>query len=126
MATVNFGALADKLYAKNADIAAQNAVLKDLENEKRDIENELLGAMKAAGTNFVRGSMATVSISEVTRPSINDFDAFAKFVLRHKVPHLFERRIAATAYREQKDLLGGKAIPGVVEFTQDRLNVRKV
>lgn len=123
---VNFGVLADSLYAKNEEISQANARVKELEAEKRDIENTLLLAMQDAGTNIVRGSAATVSISENIRPQIQDFDALEKFVLRRKALYLFERRIAATAYRELKDSLGGKPIPGLSEFTQVRLNVRKV
>jgi hypothetical protein len=123
---INFGELADALYAKNEEISQANAVVKDLETEKREIENTLLLAMQDAGTNIVRGSSATVSISENVRPQIQDFDAFTKFVLRRKALHLFERRIASTAYRELKDELGGKPVPGLSEFTQVRLNVRKV
>lgn len=122
---INFGALADSLYSKNEEISQANAKVKELENEKREIENTLLLAMQDAGTDIVRGSTATVSISENVRPQIQDFDAFEKFVLRRKALHLFERRIASTAYREMKDLLGGKPVPGLSEFTQVRLNVRK-
>lgn len=124
-AAVNFGALADSLYDKNQQIASANAVVKDLESEKRDIENQLLGAMQSSGTNIVRGAKAAVSISETIRPQIDDFEALSKYVLRHKALHLFERRISATAFRELKDQLGGKAVPGLTEFTQVRLNVRK-
>lgn len=122
----NLGAMADAIYEKNEQIAQANAALKVLEGEKRDIENRLLESMQEAGTNIIRGAKATVSISETTRPSIFDFDAFSKFVLRRKALHLFERRVAANAYRELKEELGGKTIPGISEFTQQRLNVRKV
>lgn len=123
---INFGELADALYAKNEEIARVNAKVKELEGEKRELENTLLTAMQDAGTNIVRGSAATVSISENIRPQIQDFDELERFVLRRKALHLFERRIAATAYREMKELLGNKPIPGLSEFTQLRLNVRKV
>lgn len=125
MAT-NFGAMADALYDKAGDIAKANEIVKKLEGEKRDLENSLLGKMVEAGTNIVRGSKATVSISETVRPSIHDFEAFEKFIYRKKALHLFERRVAAVAYREMKESLGNKPIPGIAEFTQQRLNVRKV
>lgn len=124
--TVNFGELADALYALNGEIAQANAKVEELKLEKRDLENTLLQAMQDAGTDIVRGNTATVSISENVRPQIQDFDAFEKFVLRKKALYLFERRIAASAYRELRDSLGNKEIPGLSEFTQLRLNVRKV
>lgn len=123
---VDFGKLADALYAKNEEIAAFNTKLKVIEAEKRDMENTLMASMLDAGTNIVRGSKATVSISETIRPQIQDFEEFAKFCLRKKALHMFERRIASGAYKEMKDSLGGKPIPGLTEFSQSRLNVRKV
>lgn len=122
---VNLGKLADQLYAKNEEIAAANARVKELEGEKSQLENKLLSTMKDVGTDIVRGETATVSISETVRPKIDDFDAFSAFVIRKKALHLFERRIAATAYRELKDSLNGKPIPGTSEFTHERLNVRR-
>lgn len=123
--SVNLGKLADQLYAKNEEIAAANARVKELEGEKTQLETKLLQSMKGVGTNIVRGETATVSISETVRPKIDDFEAFSSFVLRKKALHLFERRIAATAYRELKESLNGKAIPGTSEFTHERLNIRR-
>lgn len=124
--TVKLGELGDALYAKKQEIAAANEVVKRLDAEAREIEDELLIRMQDVGTDIVRGSSATISISENIRPQLQDWDAFAAFVLRKKAPHLFERRISTTAYREMKEALGNKPVPGVTEFTQLRLNVRKL
>lgn len=122
----NLGELGDAIYMKAAEIAGINETLKRAENERKELENELLLKMQDAGTDIVRGDKATVSISETVRPQIQDFEALAPFILRKKALHLFERRISATAYREMKESLGGKAIPGLTEFTNVRLNVRKL
>jgi len=121
----DFGKKADKLYKKDQEIAAANARVKELQTERNELENELLAAMQDAGTTIVRGKTATVSISETIRPRIADFEKFAQFALRKKALHLFERRIASTAYKEMKESLGGKDIPGLSEFAQHRLNVRR-
>ena len=123
---LNLGALGDTLYGKNEEIAAINAKLKELDTQKREIEGELLAAMQDAGTNIVRGSRATVSISTITRPQLQDFEAFSAFVLKRKALYLFERRIASNAYKEMKALIGNKPIPGVSEFQQTRLNITKL
>ena len=122
----NLGAIGDAIYSKNEEIATANAKVKELEQEKRALEERLLQGMQAAGTDIVRGAKATVSISETVRPQIADWDTLEKFVLRKKALHLFERRIASTAYRELKESLGNKPVPGLSEFTQTRLNVRRV
>lgn len=123
--TTNLGEMGDKIYDLNAEIAAANDKVKQLDNKKRDLENELLLRMQDAGTDIVRGKKATISISETIRPQIADFDAFTVFVHRKKAYHLFEKRVASGAYKEMKDSLGGKAVPGLTEFTSIRLNVRK-
>jgi hypothetical protein len=123
---VNFGALCDQIYDKNDEIAQLNAKLKELEGEKREVENQLLAAMQDAGTDIVRGTKATVSISTTIRPQLADYEEFVKFVLRRKACHLFERRVSSKAYQEMKESLGNKPIPGITEFPQVRLNIRKV
>jgi hypothetical protein len=121
----NLGDLADAIFAQNEKIAAANAVVKELEVEKRALEERLIIAMEAAGTDIIRGDLATVSISETVRAQISDFEKLEQFIHRNKALYLFERRIAATAYRELMETRKGKAIPGLIEFKQQRLNVRK-
>ncbi len=120
----NLGSLGDALYAKIEEIGRMNESVKQLEAEKRAIEEQLFAGMDDIGTDIIRGERATISISETVRPQCNDWDKFYAFVNRHKAPHLLERRIAAGAYKEIKEKLK-RDIPGVTEFTQRRLNVRK-
>lgn len=122
---INLGELGDSIFSKSAEIAAVDARRKELDQEKRDLENQLLTAMQDAGTEIVRGSLATVSISQTVKPQIVDIEKLYQFVARKKAFHLFERRIASTAYREMRDQIG-KPIPGLSEFTVTKLNVRKV
>lgn len=124
--SVKLGEMGDAIYRKNAEIAAAEEVVKALSAEKRSLEDQLMQAMSDAGTDIVRGELATVTLSETVRPKIDDWDTFATFVLRKKALQLFERRVSATAYREMKEALKGKPVPGTSEFTQQRLNVRKV
>lgn len=123
---INLGELGDRIYSKSAEIAAVEARRKELDQEKRDMEAELLQAMQQVGTDIVRGNLATVSISESVKPQIVDLDKLYQFVHRKKAFHLFERRISSTAYREMKDQLGNKPIPGLSDFLVTKLNIRKV
>lgn len=124
--STNLGSLGDAIYSKSAEITEAEARVKELQSQKKELEDKLLLAMQAAGTDIVRGSKATVSISTRTRASIADPSDFERFVLRKKALYLFERRIAQKAYQELKATMGGKDIPGVSEFSYDTLNVRKV
>jgi hypothetical protein len=122
---MNFGEKCDELYALREKIAEAQAAVDALEKQKRAMEDELLGAMKEAGTDIVRGQRATVTVTETVLPQIKDAEAFGKFVLRHKALHLFERRVARAAYKELKESMGGKAVPGIDEFTKVSLSIRK-
>jgi len=122
----NLGALADAIYSKGEEVSQANAKVKELETEKRALEERLLNEMREAGTDIVRGATVTVSISETVRPQLADWGDFERFVLRKKALQLFERRISSKAYNELKDSQGGKAVPGVTEFVQTRLNIRRV
>ena len=70
------------------------------------------------------GSKATVSISTSVKPSVEDWDAFYAYIHKNKYYHLLERRPSVTGCRELFDHKG--AIPGVVPFTQRKLNIRSV
>ena len=122
---MKLGELGDAIYAKKQEIAEASAVVDRLDAERRALEDELINRMDEAGTDIVRGDSATISISENIRPQLQDWDTFNKFVLRKKALHLFERRISSTAYKELKESLGGKALPGLSEFDQARLTVKK-
>jgi chromosome segregation ATPase len=123
--TMNFGERCDALYELREKIAEAQSKVDALEKQKREMEDDLLAAMTEAGTDLVRGQRATASITETVVPQIADMEAFGQFVLRKKALHLFQRRIAATAYRELKESLAGKPVPGVNEFTKISLSLRK-
>lgn len=120
------GDLGDALFAHKAKIAAANATVEQLEQERKLMEDELIQRMEAEGTDIVRGKKATISISENIRPQIADWDKLIQFVIRKKAVHLFERRISVMAYREMKESLGNKDVPGLTEFKSQRINVRKL
>ncbi len=126
MGTVNLGALADTIHEKIGEIARVEAEKKELEVERRELENKLITAMKAANTDIVRGDAATCSISSTVKPQIADFEKLQMFVLRTKNLQLFERRISAVAYRELKESRKGKDVPGLSEYAYERLNTRSL
>ncbi len=72
-----------------------------------------------------KGNKSVAEVKTTLRVSIKDFTELEKFVIRKKALHLFERRISSTAYKELKESLGGKALPGLSEFDQARLTVKK-
>jgi len=119
-------------------IGAKIDLLHDLREQKRELEeqvnqlkaqmaeleNELIAEMDKQGVTKSTGSAATVSISTTVRPSVDDWDAFYAYIHRHKYYHLLERRPSVSGCNELLETKG--KIPGVVPYTQRKLNIRSI
>mgnify|MGYP003442148804 CR=1 FL=1 len=88
------------------------------------LESELIDQMDAEGVSKSTGKNASVYIGENVKPTVEDWDAFYKYILRNKYFHLLERRPSVTGCRELFETKG--KIPGVVPFTQRKINIRSV
>ena len=117
--------LGEQLYKVRQDIKQKNEELKQLQSEEDEAECALLEALNTQGLDQIKARDTVFFKSVTTRPSITDYEALSAFVIRRKAPWLFERRVAKGAYEEMKEKLGGKPIPGVVEFESTRINARK-
>lgn len=98
--------------------------VKAVENEMKDLELELIEQMDKEGVQRSTGKLATVSIGTAIKPSVEDWDEFYKYIHKYKFYHLLERRPSVTGCRELFEKKG--KIPGVVPFTQRKLNLRSL
>lgn len=122
MSTV--GAKIDALHALREEKRQLEELLKAKAQEIDLAENDLIGLMDQQNITKSTGSKATVSISTAVKPSVEDWDAFYAYIHKNKYYHLLERRPSVTGCRELFDTKG--KIPGVVPFTQRKLNIRSV
>lgn len=118
------GAKIDQLHALREQKRALEEQIKQLSGQMDVLENDLIEQMDAEGVSKSTGNSATVSISTSVKPSVDDWDAFYKYIHRYKYYHLLERRPSVTGCRELLETKG--KIPGVVPFTQRKLNIRSV
>ncbi len=122
MSTV--GAKIDSLHALREEKRLLEEQVKAKAQEIGLAENELIEQMDQQNITKSTGSKATVSITTSVKPSVEDWDAFYAFIGKNKYYHLLERRPSVTGCRELFDTKG--KIPGVVPFTQRKLNIRSV
>ena len=122
MSTV--GVKIDALHALREDKRQLEELLKAKAQEIDLMENELIELMDQQNISKSTGTKATVSITTSTKPSVEDWDAFYAYIHKNKYYHLLERRPSVTGCRELFDTKG--KIPGVVPFTQRKLNIRSV
>lgn len=122
MSTV--GAKIDSLHALREEKRLLEEQVKAKTQEIDLAENELIEQMDQQNITKSTGSKATVSITTSEKPSVEDWNAFYAFIGKNKYYHLLERRPSVTGCRELFDTKG--KIPGVVPFTQRKLNIRSV
>lgn len=118
------GAKIDQLHRLREKKRALEEQVNAVSAEMALLENALMEQMDSEGVTKSTGALATVGISETIKPNIEDWDAFYAYIHRHKYYHLLERRPSVTGCRELLETKG--KIPGVVPFTQRKLNMRSI
>lgn len=126
--TFDFVGTADRIVEIQAKIdaieAKAAAQTKDLKQEVKDLTELLQAAMDSAEMKALKGKHSEAKLERRLRVGIGDYETFEKFCIRKKALHLFERRISTTAYREMKESLGGKPVPGLSEYLQPKVTVK--
>lgn len=118
------GAKIDQLHDLREQKRALEEQIKQLTGQMDVLENSLIDQMDAEGVSKSTGNAATVSITASVKPSVDDWDAFYAYIHRFKYYHLLERRPSVTGCRELLETKG--KIPGVIPFTQRKLNIRSI
>lgn len=123
---LNLGALCDAITAKREEIGALEQRLADLKAEDKELGEQMKAAMLEQGVEQVRGAKATISRSKLLFPRVTDWEKFYQFVRRNGAYHLFQRRLAIEACRDEVVARRGKELPGTETFEEVRLNVRRI
>lgn len=121
-AAAEINKLQDKI---NQIHAAADAKAAPFEEELKEKQEALQQAMLDSGLKEFKDGKSIAEIKTSLRIGIQDYAALEQFVYRKKALHLFERRIGSKAYNELKEELGNKPIPGLSEFNQLKLNVKR-
>jgi hypothetical protein len=116
----------DKQIAKMLELREQIRTYQNsidtLQHDYDKIGDELLDNMDLLGLKAARTDQATLSVSETTRPGVEDWIAFTSYVFENKALELLERRPAVKACLELNQL--GTEIPGIYFFTKRKVNLR--
>lgn len=121
------GELADTLFTLRDKKAKIAQLIKEVEQEIDEAEGKFLAACEEQGTTVARGALAQVSIKKVEVPQVSDWDAVFKYIIRHKAPHLLQRRIHQGALDELVQSEGPKfMLPGVNMVSIDRIHITSV
>jgi len=114
----------DTMWKLREQVRKYEQEIKLLNEERDGIERELLEQMDKEGVTKSSGGKASVTVSENVKPSVEDWDAFYKYIHRMKMYHLLERRPSVSGCRELFEKRG--KIPGVVPFVQRQITMRTI
>jgi hypothetical protein len=125
---ISLGALVDKLHLIREEVRAHEAQAKEARKVKDELEVKILAAMlDDQEVEKVTGKLATVTISRLNVPQVEDWQKTERFILRNNALYLYERRISGKAFRELIAERGPrKPIPGIKVFEKVSLNLRSV
>lgn len=112
------GEQVDALAKLHARWAKEVKVAATTEKEVKFAEEVLKKMLDEMKLPAMTSKLGEIEIKESIVPTAKDWDAFYKYLFRHKATHLLERRIAVKAYREELEARNGVPIPGVEPFTR--------
>lgn len=118
-------ALVDEIYTIREERYDLQRSVKTLKSREDKLEEEVIKELLASkSTTGVAGKVALASLVKKEKLTVEDWDAFYKYVDKNKAWELLQRRLSDEAARERMN--DGKIIPGVQKMQIYDLSVTKV
>lgn len=117
------GKLTDRLFDLKEQKADLNADLKQVNEQIRRTEVELLAEMQQQGLYKAGSQRGGVYISRQVVPKVENWEELYDYIREHDYMHMLERRVSRKAYQEQYE--DGQDVPGVSPVVFDELRTRK-
>ena len=117
-----------ELYKTNESRTKLNDQVGELKEHIDNLEIAIRAHMdleENEGMTMVSSGALTASKTETDLPTIEDWEAFEKFVYRNSGIHFLQRRLSSRAYRDFLTMNEGKKIPGIKTFTKKGISIRK-
>jgi hypothetical protein len=118
------GAAIDELYATRQHRLEEMGAIKDMSDYETRLKNHLIDTLPKSDASGVAGKFARAQITTKKVPTVQDWDAFYKYVKKNNAWELLQRRVNDQAVYDRWD--AGKVIPGVGEFTTVSVSVTKL
>ena len=115
-----------KIYARIQELTQEyESQLEELQAKQNEIKNAMKDQMMALGTDSVRTSGGTITLSNKTRYYTDDWDSFKQFVVEHDALDLFEKRIAQKNMSMFLEENPGVVPAGLSSISEVAVTVRK-
>jgi hypothetical protein len=115
--------LTKRYVALRQDKADLKAQIRDIEDEMEQIAKDFIQHFEENECQRATFAGHTVYMNKSTVPSVKDWEAFWKYVVKQRADHLIEHRPSVTGCRELFETKG--KIPGLEPFERTTIGVRK-
>lgn len=105
---------------QRSEIAKQDKALKE---QFDALEQFVLAKLREQDTIKGSSSKGTATISELTVPTIENWEAFESYIYENHAFYLLEKRPSGAAFRELYQQ--GEEIPGLKPFTKYSISLRR-
>lgn len=121
------GACADKLYKLREKRYELGRQIKEIEEEESAIKKYVIDNLSKQESNGVSGKVANVRIKVEDVPTVEDWEAFYKYVTRTKSFDMLQKRINVKAVRERiEDKKDFAKKAGIGSFTNVSVSITKL
>jgi hypothetical protein len=120
---MNIAEIIQQLTNLNGERANLNQRVGELTAAIGKTEAELIDAIEKQGLRSVQVEGFTATISSTDYGSIEDYDAFTKYVTDNNATYLFQRRLMQKSIAELRQIEG--EIPGITFFKKNSISLRK-
>jgi|SRR5690625_3510538 len=97
----------------------------ELKAKYNTIEQQVLAQLEEQDSSGSRGRTAQASIKTSIVPTVTDWAALNRYILRHKMTELYQKRLSPVVYRELLED-NPRGIPGTEPFEKVSLHVSKI
>ena len=116
----------DELQYIRAKRMEAQKVVEGIQKEERILGDEIMLEMEQLDTFKISGQNATASLQINTVPTVKDWGKVYEWVHNNEAYHLFQRRLSATAFREELENRQGEEIPGIEAFDNKKLHLTTI
>ena len=120
---MNIGETITYLYRIKTIKANLNKRIKALEDTAAEHEENLIKMIQEQGVDSLRSHGISATISTESYGQVDDYEAFENYVINTKSLFLLQRRLSQAAYNDLK--ASGETIPGLKDYTKNKLSLRK-
>lgn len=121
------GACADKLYKLREKRYELGRQIKEIEEEESVIKKYVIDNLSKQESNGVSGKVANVRIKVEDVPTVEDWEAFYKYITRTKSFDMLQKRINVKAIRERiEDKKDFAKKAGIGSYTNVSVSITKL